>query len=249
MAGEGCLHAGLSLDQGLDVGLAVDGLDKGQIPFTLGLEQCGGLHAKFATDRGERIAEHFSLRHTADEMGLHVLRFGVRSVVHIASNIEVEVVLFDDLGLGHEAAVFWQLAFVGEDEVNLLGVLGAELVLVFAFSVFAVGIDEEHLVTQSIGFVLVDDDDTGRDAGAVEQAWGQTDDGLDDVVIDEQLADELFLATPEQHAVGHDGGEIAVGLETSEHVLDEHEIGLLAGLWAPFAEAGRELQRGAAVIL
>ena len=44
------------------------------------------------------------------------------------------------------------------------------------------------------------------------------------------LADLALLAAAEQHAVGHDGGDDAVGLEHGEHVLEEHEVGLLAAL-------------------
>ena len=192
---------------------------------------------------------HFRLRHAADEVSLHVLRLGVGRVVHVAADVEVVVVLLDDLRLVHETAVFRQLALLGEDEVDLLNVLGAELVLVLAFGVFAVGIDEEHLAAQGVGLVLVHHEDAGGNARAVEEAGRQADDGLDHVVLDEDFADELFLAAPEQHAVGHDRGHVAVRLEAGQHVLDEHEVGLLPGLRAPFAEAGGKLQVGAAVVL
>ena len=86
---------------------------------------------------------------------MHVLRLGIGRVVHIMANVEVEVVFFHDFRLGHEAAIFRQLALVGEDKVDFLDVLGAEFVLVLALGEFAVGIDQ-------------------------------------------QLADELFLAAPEQ---------------------------------------------------
>ncbi len=105
------------------------------------------------------------------------------------------------------------------------------------------------LSAQFIGFVLVHDQNASRDAGAVEEAGRQADDGFDHVVIDEDFADELFLAAPEEHAVRHDGGHVTVGLEAGQHVLDEHEVGLLAGLRAPFTEAGGELHIGAAVVL
>ena len=71
-------------------------------------------------------------------------------------------------------------ALVGEDEVDLLDVFGPELVLVLALGVLAVGVDEQHLVAKRVGLVLVADQDAGRDAGAVEQARRQADDGLDD---------------------------------------------------------------------
>ena len=80
------------------------------------------------------------------------------------------------------------------------------------------------------GSVLVDDQHAGRDAGAVEQAARQTDDRFEDAVLDEPLAAGLFLAAPEEDAVRHDDGQFAVALERGDHVLDEHQVGLLAAL-------------------
>ena len=86
------------------------------------------------------------------------------------------------------------------------------------------------------GLALVADQHAGGDARAVEEAGRQADDGLDAVVVDEKLADELFLTTTEQDPVRHDRRHPAVGLEAGEHVLHEHEVRLLAGLRAPLAE-------------
>ena len=105
------------------------------------------------------------------------------------------------------------------------------------------------LVLECVGLALVADQHAGGDARAVEEAGRQADDGLDAVVIDQELADELFLATPEKDPVRHDRRQPAVGLEAGEHVLHKHEVCLLAGLWAPLAEATGELHAGAAVVL
>ena len=51
------------------------------------------------------------------------------------------------------------------------------------------------------------------------------------------LRASLLLAAAEQHAVRHDGGHLAVGLEHGEHVLHEHQVGLLARLGHPDGEA------------
>ena len=142
-----------------------------------------------------------------------------------------------------------QLALVGEDEIDLLDVLGAKPVLVLALCVFAIGVDEEDLVLECVGLALVADQHAGGDARAVEEAGRQADDGLYAVVVDEELADELFLATTEQDPVRHDRRHPAVGLEAGEHVLHEHEVRLLAGLRAPLAEAAGELHAGAVVVL
>ena len=87
------------------------------------------------------------------------------------------------------------------------------------------------------GACLVHHQDAGRDAGAVEQAGGQADDRLEPAVLDEVAARLALLAAAEQHAVGHDGGHPAVGLEHRQHVLDEHQVGLLALLRHPDGEA------------
>jgi len=98
-----------------------------------------------------------------------------------------------------------------------------------------VGVDEQHLAGPVGGLRRgrAQDEDAGGDAGAVEQVRRQADDGLDDVVVQQRGADVAFGAAAEQHAVRHDGGGDAVGLEHGHHVLDEHEVGLLAALRGP----------------
>ena len=126
---------------------------------------------------------------------------------------------------------------MGENEIDLLDVLGAKPVLLLALCVFAIGVDKEDLVLECIGLALVADQHAGGDARAVKEAGRKADDGLDAVVIDEELTDELFLAATEQNPVWHDRRHPAAGLEAGEHVLHEHEVRLLAGLRTPLAEA------------
>ena len=54
---------------------------------------------------------------------------------------------------------------------------------------------------RACGVLLVDDDDAGGDAGAVEEVGGQADDALDEAALDEVAADVGFLVAAEQHAV------------------------------------------------
>ena len=218
-----------------------------EVAGALGPEQRAGVDAEAVEVAG--AGRDLRLRDAADQVGGHVLRFRVRRVVHVAADVQVAVVDADDLGLVHQPAVLRDLALVREDEVDLLDVLRAEPVLVLALPVLAVRVDEQHLAAQRVGLALVAYQHAGGDAGAVEQAGRQADDRLDHVVLDQQLADEPLLAPAEQHAVGHDGGHVAVGLQARQHVLDEHEVGLLAGLRAPFAEAVGEAHVGAAVVL
>ena len=123
--------------------LAAMAVQEGEVAGALGLEQSVGSDAELG--KVGFVGPDLRLRHAADKVGLHVFRFRVGRVIHVAADIEVIVVLLHDLGLVHEAAVFRHFALLGEDEVDLLNVLGAELVLVLALHVFAVGIDEEHL--------------------------------------------------------------------------------------------------------
>ena len=63
------------------------------------------------------------------------------------------------------------------------------------------GVDEEHAVVR---LVAPEEQDGRRDAGAVEEVGGQADDGVQQVLLDQLLADLALAAAPEEHAVGHD---------------------------------------------
>ena len=130
----------------LMAGLASIASRQGEIAGPFGLKENGRLD----TELGEIVllGLHFGFGNAADQVGLHILRFRFGRVVHVAADVEVVVVGLDDLGLVDQAAVLGYLPLVGEDEVDLLDVFGAQLVLVLAFGVFPVGVDEQHLVAQ-----------------------------------------------------------------------------------------------------
>ena len=54
-------------------------------------------------------------------------------------------------------------------------------------------VDELHLALACFGLAVGDDPEVGRDPGVVEELVGQSDDGLEPVVLDDPLAD-LALA-------------------------------------------------------
>jgi hypothetical protein len=114
-----------------------------------------------------------------------------------------------------------------------------EDVLILAGAVLTVGVDEEDvaLTVAALAVRLAQDQDAARDAGAVEEIRAEADDRLDAVVLQQFPADVAFLATPEQHAVRHDSGGDAVVFQHGDHVLDEHQVGLLALLRHPDGEA------------
>ena len=169
--------------------------------------------------------------HAAVEVGPHVLGLGRWGAVGVAADVAVEVVigkLFDGDDSG-EAVDVGEAAVGGGD---LLLVAGAQVVLSPALAVVAVGVDEQHPAPplRRFGALGPQDQNGGGDAGAVEQVRAQADDGVEQVVVDDAAADLALGAAAEQHAVGHDGGHDAVGLEYGQHVLQEHQVGFLAAL-------------------
>ncbi len=69
-----------------------------------------------------------------------------------------------------------------------------------------------------VGIFLVDQDDAGRDAGAVEQVGGQADDPLDIPLANEIAPDIGLGVAPEQDAVRQNAGPFAVALERADDV-------------------------------
>ncbi len=169
------------------------------------------------------------------QVGADIVRLGRRGVIDVAADVAVPV-LGLDLADGHEAGVAVHILPLAIDVDDFADVLGAEEVLRLALAVFAVGIDEKDLFPVGSAF-LVHHEDAGGNAGAVEQPGRQADDGLQPAALDEVLPRLLFLAAPEEHAMGHDGGHFPVGLQHGDHVLHEHEIGLLPFLRQPDGEA------------
>ena len=149
------------------------------------------------------LGRNLSFWDAADEMRLHVLRFRLRGVVHIAPNVQVVVVRVGDLRLFHESAVFWNLAFAGEHEVDFLHVLRPQLVLILAFGKLAVCVNEKNFTAQIVRLLLVANEHTGRNTGPIKKPLRQTDDRLDNVVLYQQFPNQPFLAPAKEHAVGH----------------------------------------------
>ena len=69
------------------------------------------------------------------------------------------------------------------------------------------GVDHEDALAGG-GALLVEHDDAGRDAGAVEEVRGQADDALDVAALDEVAPDDGLGIAAEEHAVGEDAGAL-----------------------------------------
>ena len=91
---------------------------------------------------------------------------------------------------------------------------------------------------------LVNDDDAGGDARAIEQVGGQTDDALDVALADEVAADLRFGIAAEEHAMRQDARAFARALERADDMQQVGVIALLGGRHTERLENGRT-DRGA----
>ncbi len=144
VGGQVLVESQIGVQDGLDGWLGVDYRAKGKVPRAFGLKQRGGFNIEFG--KVGLLGLDLGLGYAADEVGLHVFRLRIRGVVYVAADVEVVIVTLDDFGLVDQAAVLGYLPFVGKDEIDFLDVFGAQFVLGFAFGVFAVGVDEQHLI-------------------------------------------------------------------------------------------------------
>ena len=93
-----------------------------------------------------------------------------------------------------------------------MDVLGAQAVLVAVFDVALAGVNHEDAFAPR-RTRLVQHDDAGGDAGAVEQVRRQANDAFDITLLDDASADAGFRSAPEQHAVGQNHRRLAGALE------------------------------------
>jgi hypothetical protein len=108
--------------------------------------------------------------------------------VHVAGDVEVEVVLVADLGDGGAVGVLLDIRERAEGGDDLVEVGLAQAGLVLRVLELAAGVDEENIRRL---LALVEDQDGGGDAGAEEEIGGQADDAFEEVFLD-QAADRAF---------------------------------------------------------
>ena len=143
---EARLHAGVGLDQRTNGG-AVGERGGEVVVFRILLargEGVGGIESECVEQRA--VVRDFGHRHAAKQMGAHVVRLGRRRVVHVAADVQIEVVgLAGDLGERDDAGVAGDVLIAVKGGDDFLDVLGAEVVLRAARVEFGIGIDEENL--------------------------------------------------------------------------------------------------------
>ena len=75
--------------------------------------------------------------------------------------------------------------------------------------------------------LLVEHDDAGRDAGAVEEVGWQADDALDVAALEQLPADGRLGVAAEEDAVRQDDRRLAGALERLQHVQQEGVVAVL----------------------
>ena len=82
---------------------------------------------------------------------------------------------------------------------------------------------------RACGVLLVEHDDAGGNAGAVEEVGRQADDALDVAAPDDLAADGRLGAAPEEHAVRENDRAFARALQGGEDVQQEGVVAVLRG--------------------
>ncbi len=171
--------------------------------------------------------------HVADDV-LQVLGL---AAVDVARQVEVEVVLrVGDLGQRHQAGVAWHVHLAGEGVDDAVDVLLAQSVLVAVLDVALAGVDHEDATLLTLagrGAGLVQHQDAGWNAGAIEQVGRQADDPFQDAGADELPSDDSLCVATKQHAVRQDAGATAGALHRADDVKQVGVVTLLGGRHAP----------------
>ncbi len=152
-----------------------------------------------------------------DDLGDGPVGFGVAGV-DVAAGGDV-VVVFRKLGVIDDAAEFFLFLPPDEGVGDALDALVRDEVLGVALFEDLAGVDEEDLALSGLGLGPVEEEDDARGGGVVEEVFGQVEDALDEVVVDEPLADGFFLvgagiarAAGGGAGVEDDGGAAGSGL-------------------------------------
>src|ERR1019366_7395184 len=132
---------------------------------------------------------------TALEMALDVLQVLRHLAVDIARQVQVVVVLLDLLKADH-ARVAGHLKLPGEDIHDLVNVLCAEPILGAVLHESLACVDHEDALA-GVGVLLVNNDNTGGNTGAVKEIGGQSYDSLDVPLTHESPANVGFGVAPE----------------------------------------------------
>ena len=175
-------------------------------------------------------------------MARNVLQVFGHAAVNVTRQVQVEFV-FLDLFQAHHAGELGYVDLLGEHVHDLVNVLLTQPVLGAVFHVAAAGVHHEDAFACMRVF-FVDDDDAGRDAGAIEQIGRQADDAFDVTVADQVLANVGLGIATEQHTVRQDARGFAGAFERADDVQQVGKVALFGRRHAEcFKPAVRVVQR------
>ena len=160
-------------------------------------------------------------------MACNILNILGLLTINVARDIEVEIILLD-LGDRDHARVCRHLKLRGEDINNLVNILGAQPILGAILDKARTGINHKDTRARE-GVLLINNDDTGGDAGAVEQVGGQANDTLDITLADQGAADVALGVAAKQDAVRQNTRAFAGTLERTHNMQEVGVIALLIG--------------------
>ena len=153
--------------------------------------------------------------------------------VHIAGDIEIEVVLSNLFGAGPVRVFLYDRA-CPEGLYHFSDMRLVHDVLRLAGCKLLASVDEEYVLADLILATLlaraVENENSDRDAGRSEQVGGQADHGVEQIFFYERLPDAPLGGAAKEHAVGDDHRHpSAVALGNLDHVGDEAVVALGLG--------------------
>ena len=116
-----------------------------------------------------------------------------------------------------------------------VNVLRGEFVVVRHLDALGRSINEQHFIVR---FALFQHHDAGGDGRAEKQVAGQLDDAVDEVVVDEILADLLLGAAPVQNAREQTMAAVPVGASQARLCIMKARSALLLGASTPAGQSG-----------
>jgi len=186
-------------------------------------------------DLDERVAEVAAAAQGVDRLlGVAGGQSGLLEHRHVAEHEVLRSEHAGDIGVGE--------GLVGLDDDGAVGCahLAAFVAQRLAHRLPEAGrVDKLDLAAAFGGLVVVEDPDVGCDAGAVEHLGRQGDDRVDEVLVEQPLADRVGpgVGVEQRRCVGDHGGAPAGGAELRRAVAQEQHLAVgLAG--QPVAEPG-----------
>lgn len=170
---------------------------------------------------------HICGRNASMEMGFNILQIFRGGTVNIPGDIQIVLVL--------------DLDFIVRNETSILGICGNLLVegghnlidiplpqTIFAAILHEVmaGIDHKDALAL-VSIRLVQNNNTGRDSGAVEQICRQADEALDIAFVDDGFSNGGFCIASEQNTMGQDNRSLARALQRLQNMKKPRKVTIL----------------------